>query len=351
MPYSDNSSRMKGASMGTLGRREFVQGLTAAGTAGLLGAHARPVAAEPPPETSTLILHRAITPGGNCIAPLFVAEELLRSEGFTDVQYRPKGRVDANKALAAGDIHMTIGFIGNYIIQMDGGDPIVVLAGIHVGCYELFATERVRTIRDLQGKSISVTEQGSGRHVFLASAMAYVGLDPQRDVKFVEHPPAESMRLLAEGKIDAYQAFAEDVQELPAKKIGHAVLNSTLDRPWSQYFCCMGVANKEFVRKHPVATKRALRAMLKASSVCALEPDRTAEFLVQKGYAGEREYTLRMLKELPYTRWRDRDPEDTIRFYAVRLHEAGMIKSSPQKILAHGTDWRFLNELKKELKG
>jgi len=27
-----------------------------------------------------------------------------------------------------------------------------------------------------------------------------------------------------------------------------------------------------------------------------------------------------------------------------------MIKSSPQKILAQGTDWRFFNELKKELK-
>jgi NitT/TauT family transport system substrate-binding protein len=58
-----------------------------------------------------------------------------------------------------------------------------------------------------------------------------------------------------------------------------------------------------------------------------------------------------MLKELPYTRWRDLEPEDTIRFYGVRLHEAGMIKSTPQKISAHGTDWRFLRELKKELKG
>jgi NitT/TauT family transport system substrate-binding protein len=40
-----------------------------------------------------------------------------------------------------------------------------------------------------------------------------------------------------------------------------------------------------------------------------------------------------------------------VRFYALRLHEAGMIKSSPQKIIEHSTNWRFLNELKKELKG
>jgi NitT/TauT family transport system substrate-binding protein len=28
-----------------------------------------------------------------------------------------------------------------------------------------------------------------------------------------------------------------------------------------------------------------------------------------------------------------------------------MIKSSPQKLIAQGTDWRFLNALKKEMKG
>ena len=56
------------------------------------------------------------------------------------------------------------------------------------------------------------------------------------------------------------------------------------------------------------------------------------------------------LSELPYYKWRDYDAEDTIRFYALRLYEAGLIKASPHKIIAEGTDWRFLNELKRELK-
>jgi NitT/TauT family transport system substrate-binding protein len=58
-----------------------------------------------------------------------------------------------------------------------------------------------------------------------------------------------------------------------------------------------------------------------------------------------------VLNEIRYDRWRTYDPEDTVRFYALRLREAGMIQSTPQKIIATGTDWRFLNELKKELKG
>ena len=159
------------------------------------------------------------------------------------------------------------------------------------------------------------------------------------------------MRLLAEGKIDGFMGFPPDPQEARARKIGRVIVNSNVDRPWSQYFCCMLAGHREFVRKHPVATKRAVRAILKANSICALEPDRATRFLVEKGYAREYEYTLQMLKELPYTRWRDRDPEDTLRFYALRLREAGMIKSTPQKLIAQGTDWRFLNEIKKELKG
>jgi NitT/TauT family transport system substrate-binding protein len=112
----------------------------------------------------------------------------------------------------------------------------------------------------------------------------------------------------------------------------------------------MLAGNRQFVRKNPVATKRALRAILKANARCATEPERVARFLVDRGYTTDYDYAVQTLKELPYGRWREYDPEDTARFYALRLHEGGMIKSSPQKVLAQATDWQFFNELKKELK-
>jgi NitT/TauT family transport system substrate-binding protein len=329
-------------------RRRFLEELTLAGTAGLLGLHARPVAAEPPPETTTLKL---IETGGVCLALQYVAEALLQSEGFTEVHYVKKGRVQANQALAAGEVHLTMGFVGNSIIQVDAGDPIVILSGVHVGCYALFAADPIRGIRDLKGKRVAVTELGSGRHTFFASVLAYVGMDPRTDVQFVPHPAAESMQLFTEGHVDAYVPFAEEVTELRAKQVGHVILDSALDRPWSQYFCCTVAGNREFVQQHPVATKRALRALLKAANLCALEPGRAAQFLVDKGYTRRFDYALETLKALPYDRWREYDPEDTMRFYALRLHEVGMIKSSPQKIITQGTDWRFFTALKKELKG
>jgi NitT/TauT family transport system substrate-binding protein len=332
-------------------RREFVRGLTLAGTAGLADMRPGLVAAEPALETSRLRLvsHRGV---GVCLAPKFVAADLLLAEGFTDLQYAEErtfaGRM---KRLASGDIDIDIAFVAPLIIQIDAGDPILILSGAHVGCLELFGTDRIRTLRDLKGKTVAINEFRGLQHAYLASMVAYVGLDPRKDIRWAVHPRAEAIRLLAENKVDAYICSPPDPQELRAKKIGRVVVNNGLDRPWSQYFCCAVAGNREFVRKHPVATKRALRAILKAADLCAIEPDRVARILVEKGVTTREDYALQTMKEIPYAKWRDYDPEDTVRFYALRLHETGMIASSPQKVLAQGSDWRFLNELKKELKG
>jgi NitT/TauT family transport system substrate-binding protein len=289
---------------------------------------------------------------GICTAPQYVAEELLRAEGFSEVQYVPHESAAAiSPGLAAGEIDLNFHFAAPLIIQVDRGDPVVMLAGAHVGCFELIAHDSVRSIRDLRGKRVAINDFGLTQHVFLASMVAYVGMDPRKDVDFVAHPPVEAKRLLAEGKVDAYLGFPPDPQELRAKKIGHVVVNSSVDRPWSQYFCCMVAANREFVRRHPVATKRALRAILKSVNVCAVDPAGVARTLVDRGFTPNFDYAQEAMKTIPYGKWREYSPADTVRFYALRLQEAGMIKASPQKIMAQGTDWRFLNELRRELKG
>ncbi len=135
-----------------------------------------------------------------------------------------------------------------------------------------------------------------------------------------------------------------------ARKIGRVILNTATDKPWSQYFCCNVFGNRDFVRAHPIATKRALRAILKATDICATEPERAAQRLVDGGSTERYDYALQTLTEVPYNVWREFDPEDSLRFYALRLREVGMIKSTPQQIIAEGTDWRFLNEIKRELK-
>jgi NitT/TauT family transport system substrate-binding protein len=333
---------------GPCSRRRFLREVTLAGTVGLLGWYPSPVAAEPPPETTKI---RLVQSPGICVAAQYVAEALLQGEGFTEVQYvKHESAAYAETALASGEVDLNQVFSGPFLLRLEAGDPLVMLAGVHIGCLELFGTERVRAIRDLKGKTVAVNGLGGPEHVFLASVAAYIGLDPRKDITWAIHPPAEAMQLLATGRIDAFLAVPPFAQELRAKQIGHVVVNSSSDRPWSQYFCCIVAAHREFVRTHPVATKRAVRAILKASDLCAREPEQAAQLLVDKGYASRYDAVLQALKEIPYNKWREYDPEDTVRFYALRLHEAGLLKSSPQKLIAQGTDWRFLHELKKELK-
>ena len=327
-------------------RRRFLATLSSTAAAGLLDAP-NVLGQEAPLETTRIRLYEWTSV---CIAPQFVAEELLKAEGFTDVQYvraEPTGQLP-NPLLASGAVDINSQFSAPSILRIEAGDPVVFLGGMHVGCFELFGTGQIRAVRDLKGKRVAIPAFGSPHHVFLASIAAYVGLDPSRDINFVTYPANQSMQLLADSKIDALLSFPPVPQELRAKKIGHVILNSSVDRPWSQYFCCMISGNREFVRKHPAATKRAMRALLKAVDLCVAMPERTARIVADRGYPYE--YALQAVREIPYAKWRDYDPEDAVRFYSLRLREAGMIKSSPNKILADGADWRFWNELKRELK-
>jgi NitT/TauT family transport system substrate-binding protein len=328
-------------------RRDFLATLTAASAAGLIPAQ-HSLANEAPPEITTV---RLPFNSNLCLAPQFVAEELLRAEGFTEIRYVPgTGGLTEPQMAGRGEIDFGITTAAVIPFQLDAGATVTALAGVHSGCYELFAHEPLRTIGDLKGKRVGIQRLTSGGHLYLAIMAAHVGLDPHKDIAWIVPPDGNALELFAEGKVDAFLAFPPEPQELRARGFSRVILSTTLDRPWSQYFCCILYGSGQFVRDHPVATKRVLRAILKAADMCATDPERAAQRLVDGGFTERYDYALQTLTELPYDRWREYDPEDAMRFYALRLHEVGMIQSSPNALLAEGTDWRFLNELKRELK-
>jgi NitT/TauT family transport system substrate-binding protein len=328
-------------------RRRFLTAISLAGAAGLLPG-SRALAAEEPLETTTVRLPRIPSV---CLAPQYIAAELLRADGFTDVHW-----VDAASAagftdvLSNGTVDFTQHFVAALVTGADSGDAVTGLAPIHVGCLELIASEQVRTIADLKGKSVGVEGIGASSHLFAAVTAAHIGLDPVKDITWVasEFPTPEE--LFVQGKLDAVAVSAPIPQDLRARRLGHVLANSTLDYPWSQYFCCILSGNRNFVHNNPVATKRVVRAFLKAADLCATQPARVAQQLVDGKFTPSYDYALQTLNEVPYNNWRDYDPDDSFRFYALRMRELGFIKSTPQKIIAEGTDWRFFNELKRELK-
>jgi NitT/TauT family transport system substrate-binding protein len=339
---------MPGCAHTSLPRRRFLAGASALAAAGLSSAYRAALAADPPAELRKIrLLHIPAI----CHAPQYLAEEMLRLEGFAEIEYVPLGTRYIPDALAEGKADLTMWNAGELIPHMDANRPIVVLAGIHGGCFEVFANERVRSIRDLRGKTVAIMYLGGGDHILLSSMLAYVGINP-KEVNWLVGTTSllDAMEAFAAGKADAFVGFAQQPVELRSRKVGHVIVNTTTDRPWSQYYCCMLAANRDFARRYPITTKRAMRAILKAADLCDSDPLKVARFLSDKLYEPRFPIGLEVVKSLPYNRWRESNPEDTIRFHALRLHEVGMIRNSPNKVIEQGMDLRLLNELKRELK-
>jgi NitT/TauT family transport system substrate-binding protein len=299
-------------------RRHFLTMTALAGASGILPPR-RAKAAEPALETTRVRLAKIPV---ICFAPQYVCEALLRAEGFTDIRYIDTTVAGLFEDLARGKFDFASNLSLDSITAIDAGVPITILSGVHAGCYELFAHGDIRSIADLKGKRIGML----GTTSLVATLAAYVGLDPKKDLTMVNDPAAKPFELFMEGKLDAYLAFPPAPQELHARKVGHVILRTAVDRPWSQYFCCT------------------------MADLCANAPEQAARLIVDGGFTKSYEYALQTLTENPYGAWREFDAEDSIRFYALRMHELRLIKSTPQRILAEGTDWRFLNELKRELK-
>ena len=326
-------------------RRDLLQ---AAGLAAAFGTAPAFGATEPPPETTRLRLTDSTV---LCFTPQFVIAELLRAEGFDQIEFVQRtSEVNTAVLLGNAEADISLALTPSALLEMDAGKPVVLLAGGHVGCYELFTPPHIRAVRELKGKSISIPRRGGGGHVIAQMLLSNIGIDPRKDVEWRIDPWADVPRLLEEAKIDAYIGFPPEPQELRARKIGHVILNTREDRPWSQYFCCSVAGHREFIRKHPVATKRALRAILKGMEICATDPERAARAAMVHNPRAKLDDVLQMVKDLRYGSWREFSAEDTARFFALRLRDIGMLKANPPRLLAQGTDWRFIDQLRKELK-
>jgi NitT/TauT family transport system substrate-binding protein len=311
-------------------RRLFLSCAALAGAPRLLGIPAALVAEAPPETTSVRITKNQ----GICYAPQYVAEELLRGEGSTDIHFVDVSPPEISAAIARGKVDFGMNYALASARDIDAGETVTIIGGVMVGCVELFAREGIRTVIDLKGKSVGVQATGSLPNIFVVLMAAHVGLHPEKDIDWVTNPSVKPKELFIDGKIDAFLGFPPEPQELRARGIGHVIVNTAMDRPWSQYYCCMLAGNPEYVRKYPVATKRALRAVLKAADLCATDPASAARRIVDRGFTPSYDYALQTLRENSYDKWREFDPEDTMRFYALRLHDTGLIKSNPNKIIA-----------------
>ena len=157
-------------------RRRFLAGLSAAGAVGIIGG--RGALAEPPPEVTTVRLRRDPS---ICAAPQYIAAELLRAECFADISYVPaRSGITFSEMVARGEIDIGIFFVASMLYRLDGGPPLTVLSGLHTGCFELFAHEPIRSVRDLKGKRVGIDVLGSAAEFWASRGTPFfaVFIDP-----------------------------------------------------------------------------------------------------------------------------------------------------------------------------
>ena len=192
-----------------------------------------------------------------CLAPEYIAEDLLRAEGFTDIRYVHAAA--SRRVVASGEIDFDFSpRHGSSLAWMPASRsrrwPACMSAA--TSCSRTSHPDHQRP----EGQERRRPVARLGLAPALSIMAAHVGLDPQKDINWVTTADSTSMELFAEGKVDAFLGLPPEPQELRARKIGRVILNTTTDKPWSQYFCCLSFGNRDFVRDHPIATKRSLRA-------------------------------------------------------------------------------------------
>ena len=304
-----------------------------------------------------------------CDPGLVLAKGYLQDEGFTDVEFvatpfTSRGWITENKAdFACAHSEFTVGAIAD-------GLPLRVLSGLHSGCLELWVRDGITDIHDLSGKRISVRVKDIRDmfYAWFAILLGDIGI-ALKNVDFVEAAdPGDYNGMIGAftgGRADAVLAGGPEGPHLRRrpKPPGHVLLETNTQTPWSQYFCCNLVANRDWAQQNPVATKRVTRALLRATDAAASDHASAARNAVAviaarssqiggqaAGGAFEDESIVTETMAMCTYNWRELDPEDTLRFFALKLANVNLITSTPQQIIARGSDFAYMRQWKGESK-
>ena len=287
---------------------------------------------------------------GVCDPALWTAGDYLLEEGFTNARIMPPSIT----AFPRGEVDISAGYSQWVVANVDAGRPMVALAGMHTGCLELWAKPGINSVRDLKGRTIAVsaTDITDVIYGFWSAILSSVGINAKTEVNFVPAGSATStLELFLQGQSDALLAAAFQVPILRADPRNHGTLlmANLEDKPWSQYYCCQLIANPDWVRQYPIAAKRATRAILRANDRVAKDPAAAVlSGVAQQLFTTSYETVLAVLKNCKYE-WRDLDPEETLRFFALQLAEYKLVKGVPQQLVAQASDYSYVRELKKQM--
>ncbi|MCU4178310.1 ABC transporter substrate-binding protein [Bosea sp. BH3] len=260
-----------------LDRRTLLRGAALGGLALPLGALAAGQSRAQPAAGKLTKIKFATNSVAPCLSPVYLAKDKGLYEKYgLDVELIDFGGPTENllEALATGKADAGVGMALRWLKALEAGFDVKITAGSHGGCSRLVALEstNLRTLADLKGKTIGITDLNSpGKH-FFSILLHKEGLDPVRDVEWRQYPIAALPIAAEKGEVHAV-ADGDPNAYLWLKRGGWVQIASNLDHGFENRVCCIIGVRGSLVRDDPKIATALNRAVLEAHDWTVAKPE------------------------------------------------------------------------------
>lgn len=216
-----------------------------------------------------------------CQAPISVAlkQGFFKKYGLNVEPVNFSGPTDALlQAIATGQADGGIGMALRWLKPLEQGFDVDLTVGTHGGCMRLLApaSANIRSVKDLVGKSVAVTDQASPIRNFFAIQLAKLGIDPDKQVNWVQYPADLFGEALRKGEV---QALATDDPQgwLIKHHDGLVEVDNNLNGEYRNLTCCVLGLRGSLVRDNPGVARAVTQAIVDAQQWTADHPAETAK--------------------------------------------------------------------------
>ena len=167
------------------------------------------------------------------------------------------------------------------LLALMKGEPLAVAASVHSASGDsVIVARRDRGIaapRDLAGKKVGVSF-GTGGEYFLSAYLIRHKLAPDSLTR-VNLPPGQIVQALGDGSVDAVATWSPIWAEAQSRLGANAVLFAEADIYTSNF---MLVGRGDFLKGHPRAMQKLMRALLRAEMYLRSEPEQGLQLVAAR---------------------------------------------------------------------
>ncbi len=181
------------------------------------------------------------------------------------------------EAIASGKADAGIGMALRWLKPLEQGFDVRITTATHGGCMRLLTsqTSGIRTLEDLKGKTVGVTDMAAPDKNFFSIRLAKLGVDPVNDVQFRVFPGDLLPVAMEKGEIQAF-TLGDPLGWVIRERGGLHEVATNLDGEYAHRACCVLGVRGSLIRDDRAAAAAITEAVLEAQDFVHDNPEETA---------------------------------------------------------------------------